>query len=117
MTGTVVGEAYSVLSLAAVVVLVVAARVRQRREPRLTRTRHAVLDAIHELDRPTALAIYQATGYGPGRVYPALDVLLQAEWIAGRTDPGTSADQTSRVVYHVTYRGQRGAGLHTKDHS
>ncbi len=117
MIATIVGAVYPVLSLAAVICLVVASNIRRWRGLRLTRTRRAVLVAINDLDRPTDLAIYNATGYGPGRVYPALDVLLQAGWIGRRAEPSHTADQSTQVVYHLTYRGQLGTGFHTKDHS
>jgi DNA-binding IclR family transcriptional regulator len=74
---------------------------------RLTRRRVAVLTAIHEAGDAAPSMICHATGYGPGTVYPALDVLQRVGWVARKphpTRPGVS-------VYHLTLRGQLGSGL------
>ncbi|MFJ3794973.1 hypothetical protein ACIPSJ_01655 [Streptomyces sp. NPDC090088] len=82
----------------------------------MTRTHRAVLTAIASTDRPTDLAIHEATGYGPDRIYRALHMLQQAGWIRVRTDaPTAAAEDAWSIYYHLTDRGLRGAGLHTKD--
>lgn len=77
---------------------------------RLTSRRLAVLAAIHEHSELCPAAICRATGAGPAMVYPALDAFVLAGWLSRKphpTRPGVS-------VYHLTLRGQLGAGLQPK---
>ncbi|MEU6597900.1 MarR family winged helix-turn-helix transcriptional regulator [Streptomyces flaveolus] len=78
---------------------------------RITPRRLAVLAAIHEQGETPPSGICHATGYGPGTVYPVLDIFERAGWIGRKPHP------TRRGVslYHLTLRGQLGAGLQPKD--
>jgi DNA-binding MarR family transcriptional regulator len=78
---------------------------------RLTRRRLAVLAAIHDQGEAAPSGICHATGYGPGTVYPALDVFERAGWIGRKPHP----TRRGVSVYHLTFRGQLGAGLPQKD--
>lgn len=74
---------------------------------RLTPRRLAILTAIHENREAAPSTICHATGYGPGTIYPVLDIFQRAGWIGRKPDlsrPGAS-------LYHLTLRGQLGAGL------
>lgn len=78
---------------------------------RLTRRRLAVLSTIHETGEAAPSRICHATGYGPGTVYPALDIFQRVGWIDRKphpTRPGVS-------VYHLTLRGQLGSGLQPQE--
>ncbi|MFD6294544.1 hypothetical protein ACFWFU_07035 [Streptomyces sp. NPDC060235] len=78
---------------------------------RITRRRLAVLTAIHEHGEAAPSDICHATELGPGSVYPVLDLFTNVGWIGRKphpTRPGVS-------VYHLTLRGQQGAGLTPKD--
>jgi DNA-binding MarR family transcriptional regulator len=77
----------------------------------LTRRRLAVLKAIHENGEAAPSTICHATGFGPGTVYPALDIFERAEWIGWKPDPIRKGAR----LYHLTFRGQLGAGLQPKD--
>lgn len=74
---------------------------------RLTRRRLAVLAAIHEQGETAPSGICHATGYGPGTVYPALDIFEQVGWIGHKPHP----TRPGARLYHLTLRGQIGAGL------
>lgn len=78
---------------------------------RLTRRRLAVLAAIHEHGETAPSGICHATGYGPGTVYPTLDIFERAGWV-GHTPHPTRAGAR---LYHLTLRGQIGAGLAPKE--
>ena len=78
---------------------------------RLTRRRLAVLAAIHENGEAPPSTICHATGFGPGTVYPALDVFERAQWIGRKPHP----TRRGVSVYHLTLRGQIGAGLQPKE--
>ncbi len=78
---------------------------------RLTRRRLAVLAAIHDQGETAPSAICHATGFGPGTVYPALGIFERAEWVGRKPHP----TRRGVSVYHLTLRGQLGAGLQPKD--
>lgn len=70
-----------------------------------------VLDAIMSapLDDPAwGLRICEATGRGPGTVYPALDRLMKAGWIEDRWEEPAPADRPRRRFYTVTSVGRAG---------
>lgn len=79
----------------------------------LTRRRLAILTAIHDQGQAAPSSICHATGYGPGTVYPALDVFERAGWVGRKPHP----TRRGVSVYHLTYRGQLGAGLQPKDNT
>jgi DNA-binding MarR family transcriptional regulator len=78
---------------------------------RLTRRRLAVLTAIHEQGESAPSGICHATGFGPATVCPALDIFERAGWVGRKPHP----TRRGVSVYHLTYRGQLGAGLQPKD--
>jgi DNA-binding MarR family transcriptional regulator len=80
---------------------------------RLTRRRIAVLTAIHEHGEAAPSTICHDTGYGPGTIYPALDVFERAEWIGWKPHPTRKGAR----LYHLTLRGQLGSGLQPKESS
>ncbi len=70
-----------------------------------------VLDVIMSApeDDPTwGLRICEATGHGPGTVYPALDRLMKAEWIDDRWENPVPADRPRRRFYAITSVGRAG---------
>jgi PadR family transcriptional regulator PadR len=70
-----------------------------------------VLDVIMSApqDDPTwGLRICEATGHGPGTVYPALDRLMKAGWIEDRWEDPVPADRPRRRFYAVTSVGRVG---------
>lgn len=73
----------------------------------LTRRRLAVLTAVHQHGPCAPSGICHATDYGPGTVYAALDTFERAGWIGRTPDP----TRRGVSVYHLTPRGQTGAGL------
>lgn len=83
---------------------------------RMTRRVRRIVDAIHTLDQPWGLAICQTTGYGPGTVYPILDRLEAAGWIGSRREEKPPPGRPARTIYHLTLRGQLGAGLQPVGH-
>lgn len=78
---------------------------------RLTRRRLAVLAAIHEQGETAPSGICHATGYGPGTVYPILDIFERVGWISHMPHP----TRPGARLYHITLRGQTGAGLDPKE--
>lgn len=78
---------------------------------RLTRRVRRVISALHTLDEPWGLAICRTTQLGPGTVYPILERLAWAGWIGSRVEANPAAGRPPRTFYHLTLRGQMGAGL------
>jgi PadR family transcriptional regulator PadR len=70
-----------------------------------------VLDVIMsapEDDPAWGLRICEATGHGPGTVYPALDRLMKAGWIEDRWEDPAPADRPRRRFYAITSVGRAG---------
>jgi PadR family transcriptional regulator, regulatory protein PadR len=70
-----------------------------------------ILDAIENapLDDPSwGLRLCEQTGYGTGTVYPALDKLLKAGWIADQWEEPQPADRPRRRFYALTDEGRTG---------
>jgi hypothetical protein len=70
-----------------------------------------VLDVIMgapQDDPAWGLRICEATGHGPGTVYPALDRLLKAGWIEDRWEQSAPADRPRRRLYTITSMGRAG---------
>lgn len=78
---------------------------------RLTPRRLAVLTAIHDQGETAFSGISHATGYGPGTIYPALDIFERAGWISHKPHP----TRPGARLYHLTLRGQLGASLNPKE--
>ncbi|MEU8642234.1 PadR family transcriptional regulator [Streptomyces sp. NPDC048674] len=78
---------------------------------RVTRKVRRTALAIHTLDQPSGLAICRETGLGSGTVYPILDRLLAAGWVGATIEVVPRRGAPSRTVYHLTLRGQMGAGI------
>jgi PadR family transcriptional regulator, regulatory protein PadR len=64
-----------------------------------------LIDAPHD-DPPWGLRICEATGHGTGTVYPALDRLLRAGWIADRWEEPQPEDRPRRRFYEITAAGR-----------
>lgn len=67
-----------------------------------------VLDVIMsaQLDDPAwGLRICEATGHGPGTVYPALDRLMKVGWIEDHWEEPAPADRPRRRFYSITSAG------------
>jgi PadR family transcriptional regulator, regulatory protein PadR len=76
---------------------------------RLTAVIMDVLDVITSSppDNPAwGLRLCEATGYGTGTVYPALDRLLKAGWIEDRWEDPAPADRPRRRYYVITSVGR-----------
>jgi DNA-binding MarR family transcriptional regulator len=73
----------------------------------LTNRRMAVLTAIHECGEAAPSTICHETGYGPGTIYPALEVFERAQWIGWKPHPTRKGAR----LYHLTLLGQIGAGF------
>jgi PadR family transcriptional regulator PadR len=70
-----------------------------------------VLDVIMSApqdDPAWGLRICEATGHGPGTVYPALDRLMKAGWIEDRWEEPAPADRPRRRFYTITSIGRAG---------
>jgi PadR family transcriptional regulator PadR len=68
-----------------------------------------ILDAIENAPHDGmawGLWLCEQTGYGTGTVYPALDKLLKAGWIADRWEEPQPADRPRRRYYALTEDGQ-----------
>lgn len=77
---------------------------------RLTTTTVKVLDMLISADPdapPWGYRICEETGLGSGTVYPILERLEKANWIAGRWETGQPDDRPSRRFYAVTEMGGR----------
>jgi predicted transcriptional regulator len=83
---------------------------------RVTRRMRRILDAIHTLNPAWGLAICQASGLGPGSVYPALERLQEVGWIGSRIEANPPHGRPPRTFYHLTLRGQLGAGIQPPAH-
>ena len=59
-------------------------------------------------DPAWGLRICEATGHGPGTVYPALDRLMKAGWIEDRWENPEPTDRPRRRFYSVTSVGRVG---------
>jgi len=76
---------------------------------RLTAVIMDILDVISNSppDNPAwGLRLCEATGYGTGTVYPALDRLLQAGWIEDKWEEPAPADRPRRRYYEITSAGR-----------
>jgi PadR family transcriptional regulator PadR len=76
---------------------------------RLTAAIMAVLDilAASPPDQPAwGLLLCEATGYGPGTTYPALNRLLKAGWIEDRWEDPPPEDRPRRRFYEITSTGR-----------
>jgi DNA-binding MarR family transcriptional regulator len=70
-----------------------------------------VLEAITSAspdDPAWGLRICEATGYGPGTTYPALDRLMKAGWIEDRWEDPAPTDRPRRRFYTITSAGRAG---------
>lgn len=70
-----------------------------------------VLDVIMSAppdDPAWGLRICEATGHGPGTVYPALDRLMKAGWIEDRWENPVPTDRPRRRLYTITSTGRAG---------
>jgi hypothetical protein len=73
-----------------------------------------VMDALNVVmsapqdDPAWGLRICEATGHGPGTVYPALDRLMRAGWIEDRWEDPEPADRPRRRFYTITSVGRAG---------
>jgi PadR family transcriptional regulator PadR len=57
-------------------------------------------------DPPWGLRICEQTGYGSGTVYPALDRMMKAGYIADRWEDPAPADRPRRRYYELTSTGR-----------
>jgi len=76
---------------------------------RLTAVIMDVLDVITSSpsdDPAWGLRLCEATGYGTGTIYPALDRLMKAEWIADRWEDPAPEDRPRRRFYEMTSTGR-----------
>ena len=65
-----------------------------------------VITAAPADDPPWGLRLCEQTGYGTGTVYPALDRLMKAGWIADRWEEPQPADRPRRRYYSLTDDGR-----------
>ena len=63
------------------------------------------------------LRLCEQTGYGTGTVYPALDRLLKAGWIADKWEDPPPPDRPRRRFYEITTTGRerRAAALRARE--
>jgi len=76
---------------------------------RMTMVVMDILDIVMSapIDDPAwGLRICEATGYGSGTVYPALDRLLKAGWIEDRWEEPPPEDRPRRRFYMITAAGR-----------
>ena len=76
---------------------------------RLTAVIMDILDVITNSpsDNPAwGLRLCEATGYGTGTVYPALDRMLKAGWIEDKWEEPAPADRPRRRYYEITAPGR-----------
>lgn len=64
--------------------------------------------AVPEDDSLWGLRLCEMTGHGPGTVYPALDRLMKAGWIADWWEDPPPEDRPRRRYYTVTSAGRAG---------
>jgi PadR family transcriptional regulator PadR len=77
---------------------------------RLTTSTRLVLDVLMAADLddpPWGYRICEQAGLGSGTVYPILERLEQAGWVAGRWETGQPADRPRRRFYTVTGTGRQ----------
>jgi len=80
---------------------------------RLTAVIMDVLDVLTNSppDSPAwGLRLCEVTGYGTGTVYPALDRLMKAGWIADHWEDPPPADRPPRRFYELTSAGRAAYG-------
>lgn len=70
----------------------------------------ATIQAFPAHDPAWGLTICAWTGYGTSTVYPALDRLLKAGWIADRWEEPQPADRPRRRYYEITEEGRAAYG-------
>lgn len=76
---------------------------------RLTAVIMDVLDVLTSSppdDPAWGLQLCEATGYGTGTIYPALDRLLKAGWIEDRWEEPSPEDRPRRRYYQITAAGR-----------
>ncbi len=76
---------------------------------RITQVILDILDVLANAqpDDPTwGLRICEQTGYGTGTVYPALDRLLKAGWIADKWEDPPPPDRPRRRFYEIATTGR-----------
>jgi PadR family transcriptional regulator PadR len=79
------------------------------KNPRMTMAILDILDAVISAppDSPAwGLKLCEETGYGTSTVYPALDRLMKARWIADRWEEPAPADRPRRRYYEITEEGR-----------
>jgi PadR family transcriptional regulator, regulatory protein PadR len=77
---------------------------------RLTAVIWDILDVLTNAppdDPPWGLRICEQTGYGTGTIYPALDRLMNAGYIADRWEDPPPADRPRRRYYELTATGRQ----------
>ena len=77
---------------------------------RLTQVIMDVLDvlAASQPDDPAwGLRLCEATGYGTGTIYPALNRLMKAGWIIDRWEDPPPEDRPKRRFYEITSTGRQ----------
>ena len=77
---------------------------------RLTTPTRLVLDVLMAADPddpPWGYRICEDAGLGSGTVYPILERLDQAGWIAGQWETGQPSDRPRRHFYTLTDTGQQ----------
>lgn len=86
---------------------------------RLTAVIMDVLDILTNSppdDPAWGLRLCEATGYGTGTIYPALDRLMKAGWITDHWEDPPPADRPARRHYEMTSTGreQYAAGMRAR---
>jgi PadR family transcriptional regulator, regulatory protein PadR len=86
---------------------------------RLTAVIMDVLDVLTNSppdDLAWGLRLCEATGYGTGTIYPALDRLMKAGWITDHWEDPPPADRPPRRFYEITSTGreQYAAGIRAR---
>jgi DNA-binding PadR family transcriptional regulator len=86
---------------------------------RLTAVIMDVLDVLTSSpseDPAWGLRLCEVTGYGTGTIYPALDRLLKAGWIADHWEDPPPVDRPRRRFYEMTSTGREhyAAGLRAR---
>jgi PadR family transcriptional regulator PadR len=76
---------------------------------RITQVILDILDVLANAQRDDpawGLRMCEQTGYGTGTVYPALDRLLKAGWIADKWEDPLPPDRPRRRFYEITTTGR-----------